>query len=190
MVIEFLFVLMLLIVSINDFLFFRIEDEIVITLLILYGVSCLIGESGGNFANGIIVALVIGVITIILNRFNMIGGGDVKLLFPLILFAENHLSDFALGTAFSGFLLSIIYISFGKKIFFFRRKILHKIDGYHKGGNKCASLKYILLSYSKINKKIVDAKCYADDALKQEIPFGVALSFGSLYTVICNIIAR
>jgi Flp pilus assembly protein protease CpaA len=86
---------------VNDFLFFRIENESVQCILLLYIISCVFGISGGNFIFSLTIAICVFAITWGLNQHDMIGGGDVKLLFPLILFAENNLCSFLIGVSIS-----------------------------------------------------------------------------------------
>ena len=190
-----IFGIVLLIISINDFLFFRIEDEPVLFLLALYAISCILGVSGSNFLFGLFVACGIFVLTWILNRYDLIGGGDVKLLFPLLLFSENNFSAFIMGVSISGIILSLIYVIFGRHIFFLRRRIITYLYIFCRRKKKisplCDSLlSIVLLSFSRITKKAVSLKQCTVSKLKQEIPYGVALSCGGFYVIVENLLSR
>lgn len=180
----------LLVVSINDFLFFRIENEVVIFLFGLYAVSCISGVSGSNFIFGFSIATVTFAITCILNRLNMMGGGDVKLLFPLLLFMESDVYQFAIGVSIAGILLSIIYVLFVKKVFFFRRRIVTWLCIFQKEKNAFGFLRIILPSLCKISRKIVSLNKCPTNALRQEIPYGIALSGGVFYVIAENLLSR
>jgi Flp pilus assembly protein protease CpaA len=185
-----IFGIVLLIISINDFLFFRIENEAVQFLLALYAVSCILGVSGTNFLFGLAIACGVFFITWALNQYNLIGGGDVKLLFPLLLFSENNLTTFMMGVSVSGLILSFIYIVFGRYIFFFRRKIVTWLYIFYKRRKKLALLNIALLSLGRITKKAVSLKQCVINNLKQEIPYGVALSCGGFCVIVENLLSR
>lgn len=184
------FGIVLLIISINDFLFFRIENENVQFLLALYAISCIFGVSGSNFLFGLTIAVGIFVITWALNQYNLIGGGDVKLLFPLLLFSENNLTAFMIGVSISGLILSFIYIVFGRYIFFFRRRVVTWLYIFYKRKKKPALLNIVLLSLGRITKKAVSLKQCVISGLKQEIPYGVALSCGGFCVIVENLLSR
>jgi Flp pilus assembly protein protease CpaA len=158
--------------------------------MVLYIISHLIGVSGNNFFGGLLFAIVILIITLILNRFNLIGGGDVKLLFPVILLSENNLSAFLLGLSFGGVFLAIIYLLFSKQIFFFRRFLVNNLYVCSKTQNNFRLLSFVLLSLSRIDKKIVALRKYTFNAMKQEIPYGVAISCGGFCVIFENFVAR
>lgn len=173
--------IILLIVGINDFLCFRIENEYVVSLLALYIVSCLFGFSGGNFIFAAEVALSVFIITFILNQFDLIGGGDVKLLVPLILFAENYMLDFIWATSIAGALLAVMYISFSKQVLQARRKIFVAIRNLKK--KKMPLLNLALLSSCRVSLKSEAFRKNNAGVLRQEIPYGVALACGGLFVV-------
>ncbi|MDR1334091.1 MAG: hypothetical protein LBJ71_02640, partial [Holosporaceae bacterium] len=74
-----LFGIILLIISIGDFLFFRIEDEYIIALVVLYAISYVSGVLGGNFTYGLMIATITFFVTLVMNHLGLIGGGDVKM---------------------------------------------------------------------------------------------------------------
>ncbi|MDR0580742.1 MAG: prepilin peptidase [Holosporaceae bacterium] len=184
------FGILLLIISVGDFLFFRIENEYVLALMVLYIISCISGISGNNFCNGLTTAIVIFAVTFGLNRFNLIGGGDVKLLFPLILFSESNLSTFLIGISIGSVVLAIAYLLFSRQIFFMRRKIVGSLYIFSKKQNKPRLLNFALLSLSRIDKRIVALRKYTFNAVKREIPYGVAISFGGFCVIYENCMAR
>jgi Flp pilus assembly protein protease CpaA len=174
----------LLIISINDFLFFRIENEYILALLTLYAISCVAGISGDNFLNVLAIAVITFVITAILNHYNAIGGGDVKMLFPMILLCENNLAGFFFGMGIGGAFLAMMYVMFGKAIFFFRKKAINLLWFFRKKQNQSRLLNIILLSLDRIDKKVVVLGKYVTDIMKQEIPYGIAISCGGFYVII------
>jgi Flp pilus assembly protein protease CpaA len=188
-----LFGLILVLVCINDFLFFRIENELIIALLLLYVISCLCGTSGENIAVGATTAIIVFLITLGLNRCNLIGGGDVKLLFPLLLFSENSLSSFFLAISIAGLALCVVYIFYGRKIFLFRKRFVtnllqQKKRNHNKNGDYILNI--ALLSLRRITINSVALKQGITNVLKQEIPYGIALSFGGFYMIFENLFAR
>ncbi|MDR2682223.1 MAG: prepilin peptidase [Holosporaceae bacterium] len=137
-----MFAITLVIVSLNDFLFFRIENEVVLFLLGLYAISFVLGVSGSNFVLGASMAVAVFAITYVMNRKNLIGGGDVKLLFPLLLFAESDMNEFVLGMSVSGVLLCVVYMLFAKKIFLFRKKIITQLQIFYQKKNRSLFFKF------------------------------------------------
>ena len=183
-----LFAVLLLLISINDFLFFRIEDEYIITLFLFYIIFCFLGVLGQHFLESCGIAILLFATTVLMNRYGAMGGGDVKLIVPLILLAENNLMTFFTGTCISSLILSICYLLFYSRIFLVRKTIITYL--FLKFKNKNSFLNILLLSFNRINKKIVAKKAFIDNAWKQEIPFGIALSGGGLYVIFENIVAR
>lgn len=185
-----LFGIILLIISVSDFLFFRIENEYIIALIVLYVISCISNISGSNFSGGLMVATMIFAITLFLNYFNLIGGGDVKLLVPVILFAENNLSIFLIGLSAGGLFLAIIYFFFSRQIFFVRRKIISSLYIFSRKRGKSHLLSFVLPSLSRIDKRVVSLRKYTFNTMKQEIPYGVAIAFGGFCVIFENCVTR
>ena len=189
------FLILMIIIGINDFLFFRIEDENIWALLALYVISCFLGISGNNLLLSLLIASSVFAVAFIMNQFNWIGGGDVKFLFPLVLFSENNLADLMLSVSVSGLILALIYLSAREKIDKLRKIIIQKIPR-----NKTWLLNITLLSLNRIEvSKLVDDKnakpkkrriLSFKSLMKQEIPYGVALSCGGIYVVFENLWAR
>ena len=142
------FAVVLVIIALNDFMFFRIENEYVLFLFLLYAVSYCFGISGQNFVLAIETAAVTFAICFVLNQYNLIGGGDVKLLIPLILFAENDMFEFVWGTSIGGIVLALAYICCGKKIASLRKALFEIFSELKK--KKIRFLRFALLSYRAV----------------------------------------
>lgn len=190
LVIAIIFGLLLLIISINDFLFFRIENEYVVACLVLYIISCICGYSGNFFREGVCVASIMFVVCFILNHLNMIGGGDVKLLFPLLLFAENNWVTFLIGVSIGGFFLALAYMLFYRRIFFIRRKLVLSLYLFRRNHKTDVFLSFVLLSIDRINKKLVAFNRLKIGAMKQEIPYGIALACGGFFLIFEHMVIR
>jgi Flp pilus assembly protein protease CpaA len=158
--------------------------------MILYAISYLSGISGNNFYNGFTVAFGTFFITLILNRFDLIGGGDVKLLFPVIMLSENNLSSFLIGISVGGMVLASVYLLFGRQIFFIRRKLVCLLYILRKKQNKSKLLNFALLSLSRIDKRIVALRKCTSNVMRQEIPYGIAISCGGFYVIFENFATR
>ena len=181
MFIWFCFAVVLIVIALNDFMFFRIENEYVLFLLLLYVVSYIFGVSGQNFAEAFGITCITFAICFILNQFNLIGGGDVKLLVPLMLFAENSMFEFIWGTAIGGLVLALIYIFCGKQLAMFRKRLFIIFSAMKK--KKIRFLRIALLSLYKIKAKSVKLEVGSTDILKQEVPYSVALSCGGFFVI-------
>jgi Flp pilus assembly protein protease CpaA len=185
-----LFGIILLIIGIGDFLFYRIENEHVTALAILYIISCATGVSGENFYSGLAIAVATFAVTLVMNHCGLMGGGDVKMLFPVILLAESSLLTFLVGISIGGAILSVVYVVFGKRIFFFRRRVVSYLCIFKKKKNKFNLLSVVLLSLNRIDKRIVALKQYIPDVTKQEIPYGIAISCGGFCVIFEKLAAR
>ena len=185
-----LFGIILLIIALNDFLFFRIEDEPVCALFGLYLVSCFCGILGNDILYTLAVAIAIFLVTLALNHLNLIGGGDVKLIFPLILLAEGQLSTFLVGVSFGGVILSLTYVLFGQYIFIFRKKIVTQLLNFRKKRKKIFLLNIVLLSLSRISHRSAVLTYHVTSVWRQEIPYGVALAYGGFCVILENLLSR
>ncbi len=170
-----------MIIALNDFMFFRIENEYVLFLFFLYAVSYCFGVSGQNFALAMETAVITFVVCFVMNRYDLIGGGDVKLLVPLILFAENNMFEFVWGTAVGGIILALAYICCGKRIASLRKKLFKIFSEWKK--KKIRFLRFALLSLYKIKARSVDFEGGNAGILKQEVPYGVALACGGFFVI-------
>jgi Flp pilus assembly protein protease CpaA len=180
-----------LIISLNDFLFFRIENEPVFSIIVLYGISYLSGVSGSNFSSGFLVASGVFIVSFVLNRLNLIGGGDVKLLFPVLLFAENNLNTFIIGTSITGILLSACYLLFPQKIFAIRKEIIEQMHAHSRKNKSKYRLffKIILPSLGRMKNSGAPLRKNIVGALQQEIPYGIAISGGGIYIIAENLLS-
>lgn len=185
-----LFGIILLIIAINDFLFFRIEDEPVCALFGLYVVSCFCGILGNDLFYTLAVAVAIFLVTLALNHLNLLGGGDVKLLFPMILLSEGKLSTFLIGVSIAGIILSLCYVSLGKYIFIFRKKTVLKLLNFRKKRKKIFLLNIVLLSLSRISNRTAVLTYHVTSVWRQEIPYGVALAYGGFCVILENLLSR
>ena len=120
----------------------------------------------------------------------MIGGDDVKFLFPLILFAEDNLDIFLIGVSVAGIVLAVIYMLFGRYIFAFRRKIVLKLLAVRKNKKKNVFLNIVLLSLSRITNRTAALTYRVTNVWRQEIPYGVALSYGGFCVILENLLSR
>lgn len=181
MFIWFCFAVVLIVIALNDFMFFRIENEYVLFLFLLYVVSYIFDVSGQNFAEACKIACITFAICFVLNQFNFIGGGDVKLIVPLILFAENNIFDFIWGTAVGGLIVALVYVFCGKKVITLRKKLFIIFSELKK--KKIRFLRFVLLSFYKIKARSVKFEVSNTDVLKQEVPYGVALACGGFFVI-------
>ena len=179
--------MVLVIIALNDFMFFRIENEYVLFLFLLYAISYCFGVSGQNFTLALETAVVTFAVCFVLNQYNLIGGGDVKLLVPLILFAENDMFEFVWGTAVGGMVLSLAYICCGNRIASLRKALFEIFSEWKK--KKIRFLRFALLSLYKIKARSVNFEVGNAGVLKQEVPYGVALACGGFF-VIMNFMFR
>ncbi|MDR0968306.1 MAG: hypothetical protein LBL99_01565, partial [Holosporaceae bacterium] len=143
-----------------------------------------------NFNVGLTVAVATFIITWILNRFDLIGGGDVKLLFPTILLCENNLSAFWFGLSFGGGALALVYLFFGRRIILIRRNLARRLRILHKRPIVSKLLRIILLSLSRVDGRIATLRKGKFDPMKQEIPYGAAIACGGFYAIFENLAVR
>ncbi len=170
-----------MIIALNDFMFFRIENEYILFLFLLYGISYSFGFSGQNFILALETAAITFAVCFVLNQYNFIGGGDVKLLVPLILFAENDMFEFVWGTAIGGVILALTYMCCGKRVANLRKKLFLIFSNWKK--KKIHFLRFVLLSLYKIKARSVKFEVSNAGVLKQEVPYGVALSCGGFFVI-------
>ena len=190
MIVWVLLTVVLLLISLNDFLFFRIENEYVLALMVLYIAACICGISGNNLPESLMIAIGVAIISVILNHFDLLGGGDVKMLFPLMLFAENHMCSFVMGASIGGLIVAVVYFFVGRKLFFFRRKIIFSLRNLYKNRNKSILLNFTLLSFNRMTRRSIELNKFVFNSIKQEIPYGIALSCGGICVVVENLVAR
>ena len=98
-----------------------------------------------------------------------------------MLFAENSMFEFIWGTAIGGLVLALIYIFCGKQLAMFRKRLFIIFSAMKK--KKIRFLRIALLSLYKIKAKSVKLEVGSTDILKQEVPYGVALSCGGFFVI-------
>jgi Flp pilus assembly protein protease CpaA len=171
-------------------MFFRIENEYVLALMILYILSFVSGVLGDNFGSGFSTAATTFALTLVLNRFNLIGGGDIKLLFPVILFSENYLHVFWMGMSIGGIVLAVFYLLFNHQIFFIRRSMVHSLYSLSRSRNKSRLLNFALPSLRRIDKRVVALRKYTASTARREIPYGIAISCGGFCVIFEHLLTR
>lgn len=179
MIIWCLLSLILLAVCLNDFLLFRIQNEHIVWMCGLYVVSCIFGVSGHNIVLAMCFAISSCTAAFFMNKKKLIGGGDVKLLFPLIIFAENDLYLFWTGVCIGSFVIAMLYIGFSNDIVQIRTKMFKKISQF---AIKTPILNTILLNFNKI-KKVDSSFAKVVDPFKQDVPYAIPLSTGMFFVI-------
>jgi Flp pilus assembly protein protease CpaA len=61
---------------------------------------------------------------------------------------------------------------------------------FKKKKKKFNLLNIILLSLSRVDRRIVALRTYTVGAIRQEIPYGIAISCGGFYVIVENLLAR
>lgn len=176
--------IILLLISIGDFLYFRIENSFIIAILVIYVIGCVTGITGNNILFGFIVSIICFIVGAILNYNNLLGGGDVKLIFALALFSEQYAIDMLFAVSVSGFVLALVYMIFNKKIHRLRYRMIHKIA--HLKNNKLL-VKILLPSAFKSENLENEFKESKQDILQQQIPYGIALCVGGFAFILHNL---
>ena len=180
--------ILLLIVAINDFLFFRIEDSVNIALVVLFGIGWLFGcLPHYSIISAISVASFCFIISVILNYFELLGGGDVKLLFGIGLFISNNPSVFLYALSIFSLIIATAYIAKGDWIEIFRQKMAN-LALNQKNRHTVNGLLHKIIFPSAYNITEIEFQSFkqASCALKQEIPYGVILSFSTIFAILVN----
>ena len=106
--------ILFLIVCVNDFLFFRIEDSLSISLVVLYTIAYLSGDVNASIFQALSIASLCFVVSVILNHFDLLGGGDVKLLFGIGLFIAEDPMLFMICLSGFSLIIAAIYMTCSK----------------------------------------------------------------------------
>ena len=180
--------ILLLIVAINDFLFFRIEDSVNIALVVLFVIGWLFDcLPHYSIVNAVSIASFCFIISAILNYFELLGGGDVKLLFGIGLFISNNPSLFLYALSIFSLIIATAYMAKGGWIETFRRRIAN-LALNKKNRHTVNRLLHRIVFPSAYN--ITEAEFHSfkqsSCALKQEIPYGVILSFSTIFAILVN----
>lgn len=163
------FLLLMIIISIDDFIFYEIKNSHIICLLAISICRWILKNSTGvDLFYTLCIAAIVFVILYFLSIKDLIGGGDVKLAPALILFLGYKESyDFFFITSLIGGMIAVFYILFTKYINILRN-IFFKIFSNRVG-------RFILCSsgnkFSYIEPKSI---------FRIEIPYGIALCMGAL----------
>lgn len=162
------FFILMIIISITDFIFYEIKDIHIICLIALSVFKWILKSNPGiDLFYTFCVASVIFVILYFLSVKDFIGGGDVKLAPVLILFLGYKESyDFFFITSLIGGMIAACYILFTKYINILR-SFLFKIFS-----NKLC--KFLLNSFDN-EFFYIEYKGIS----KIEIPYGIALCMGA-----------
>lgn len=101
-----------LVAAITDLQEFRIPNEASLLLLVLYPVHIWLAPVPIDVIGGFLVAACIFAITLTLHMFDKFGGGDVKFLSVLGLWAGPSFAvDLILTTALAGGILAVVFMS-------------------------------------------------------------------------------
>lgn len=165
------FVFLLLLVCVNDFVYYRISNIHVLFIITVYCVGIYTGNIQEiNFWKTFNYACLAFTLLFILNHLNCIGGGDVKLVFVLIFWVGNQqILLYMVIVSFISLLLSVIYYVFGKYLFYKREALSKAIKS-----NPVFS--FLITPYSI--EKYVETKFF-----KCEIPYGIPLALGAFCMV-------
>lgn len=132
---------------------FKIPNECSILLLIMYPMHVWLSPVDVDVFGGIIVSASVFALTFTLFFINRLGGGDVKLLTALGLWAGPALiADLLVITTISGAVLAILFIS--------RAGVV------------------IALGFDQIGQESA-----RDNVLAERLPYGVAIACGGLATI-------
>ena len=179
--------ILLAIVCINDFLFLRIEDSLDIALVALFIIGYMNGITGHDIFHALSIASLCFVISMILNHFDLLGGGDVKLLFGIGLFISDSISMFLISLSIFSLVTALLYMRFGQHIENVRGKLANTVI-QQKKEISCDMKSYfhhiMFPSAYKISAQdLLDLKPN-DNILKQEIPYGIILSLSTITSLI------
>lgn len=162
---------LLILVCIDDFTYYTISNKHVLGIILLYIIA---------FSSGVLIedkfwltfnyACIFFTIFFIFNQLNYIGGGDVKLIFALILWiGADNVFNFALLVSCISVVITLIYGVAWKYILNLRRYI-SKIIWSRK-----------TLQFFVQKKRVYTQK--VDDFFKYEIPYGIPLALGTVCIV-------
>lgn len=101
--------------ALTDLRRFEIPNECSITLIALYPLYLVVSPDPVNVVGGIVTAVAVFALTFTIYLFGRLGGGDVKLMTALALWAgPTYIIDFIVIMTLSGALLSFIYLTKAK----------------------------------------------------------------------------
>lgn len=177
-IINSLLVVFLILIAINDILFYRIEDEFIVALLCTFILfTCFIDRSTGVWS--LLYAVIFFFVGAICNSLGMIGGGDVKMMSTLLLFDPN-ITDLVFVMSVAGLVVGAIYYFAGRYISKIRHALLLSVFS-----KKECSILYKMLFPSLLYLNRDDVVADDPRGLKMKIPYGVVISVGNLL-VLCR----
>ena len=179
--------ILFLIVCINDFLFFRIEDSLSVSLVVLYTIAYISGDVSASIFQALSIASLCFVVSVILNHFDLLGGGDVKLLFGIGLFiAEDPMSFMICLSGFS-LIIAAIYMTCSKAMELHRQRlsqlVLHLKDKYEDKLLRYLCMAIFPSAYKVTSEELSEIK-QSDSLIKQEIPYGIILSLSTISSIL------
>ena len=181
--------IILAIVCINDFLFLRIEDSLDIALIVLFILGYMNGIIGHDIFHAISIASLCFVISMILNHFDLLGGGDVKLLFGIGLFISDSISMFLISLSIFSLVTALMYMRFGKYIENMRERLANIVIERKSriSSNIRTYIHYVIFpsAYKVSAQDLLDLKPN-DNILKQEIPYGIILSLSTITSLLIS----
>lgn len=179
--------ILFLIVCINDFLFFRIEDSLSVSLVVLYAITYISGDINSSILQALSIASLCFAISVVLNHFDLLGGGDVKLLFGIGLFISDSPISFMICLSVFSLIIAAIYITCSTNIELIRQR-LSKTVFHLKDTYKNQMVKYLYMaifpSAYKVTEEELSEIKQSDSVIKQEIPYGVILSLSTISSII------
>lgn len=174
---------LLMIACINDFLFFRIEDILHIALVTTFFIGYFTGYIDSDIWHALCIASLCFVISVILNHYDLLGGGDVKLLFSIGLFVSSNMAAFLCSLSVYSLIIALIYISYGQKIERIRTRLSDKV--FHMKSRNSLVHKILFPSAHSITDGELQNFKQSECILKQEIPYGVILSLSTISSMLC-----
>lgn len=179
--------ILFLIVCINDFLFFRIEDSLSVSLVVLYAIAYISGDINSSILQALSIASLCFAISVVLNHFDLLGGGDVKLLFGIGLFISDSPISFMICLSVFSLIIAAIYITCSKNIELIRQRlsktVFHLKDTYENQMMKYLYIAIFPSAYKVTEEELSEIK-QSDSIIKQEIPYGVILSLSTISSII------
>jgi len=179
--------ILFLIVCINDFLFFRIEDSLSVSLVVLYAIAYISGDINSSILQALSIASLCFAISVVLNHFDLLGGGDVKLLFGIGLFISDSPISFMICLSVFSLIIAAIYITCSKNIELIRQRlsktVFHLKDTYENQMMRYLYMAIFPSAYKVTEEELSEIK-QSDSVIKQEIPYGVILSLSTISSII------
>ena len=158
--------------ALSDFLTFKIPNQILLFLIVLFIIYAALFLPIQEIYNHLIPAGVALIIGFILYAAKVIGAGDAKFITVCMLWiTPSNIPTFILVTAIAGAVLALIYLFLENHIIKLKESCLKKIEAYSWGK-------------SYLQDRITPPKLGADRIGKGLIPYGVAVFAGILFTSI------